>query len=110
MLLCEADRSSIEVAETLLLMDLHSSFQSERHIAPYVMLYIISFCHADESSGRTVQACLAGVKPLLSPNFDSGRRDTVIDRKDSGSVMRNVSKAKFDGNLLGSYRLEEQSQ
>ena len=57
-----------------------------------------------------VQACLAGVKPLLSLIFDSGRRGTVIDRKDSGSVMRNVSKAKFDGNLLASYCLEEQSQ
>lgn len=50
-----------------------------------------------------VQACLAGVKSLISPTFDSGRRNMVSDSKGSGSVMRKVSKAKFDGNLLGSY-------
>ena len=58
----------------------------------------------------TVQACLAAVKPLSAPGLDSARRFTIRDSKDSGSVMRNVSKAKFDGSLLGSYCLEKQSQ
>lgn len=69
MLLCEADRSSIEVAETLLLMDLHSSFQSERHIALYAMLYIISFCHADGSSGRDSSGVLSRSETLIIPYF-----------------------------------------
>ena len=52
MLLCEADRVSIEVAQTLLMMGSHSSFQSERHIASCVIPYIIFFYPADGHSGR----------------------------------------------------------
>ena len=46
-----------------------------------------------------VQACLEGAKPLFFPGFDS---DLIGDRMGSGSVMRSVSKAKFEGSLLGS--------
>ena len=43
---------SIEVANTLLMMDLYISFQSERHIAPFVILYIIFCYRADGHLGR----------------------------------------------------------
>lgn len=110
MLLCEADRSSIEVAATLLLMDYTVVF-NRRGILLRMPCYVSSpFATLTGVQVSIVQACLAGVKPLLSPSFDLGRRSTVSDSKDFGSVMRNVSKAKFDGNLLGSYCLEEQSQ
>ncbi len=54
MLLCEADRASMEVAKAPLMMGLLSSFQSERHIAPYVIfyLYIILFYQAYGYPGR----------------------------------------------------------
>ena len=43
LLLCEPDWANIDLARTSLMMDLHNSFQSERRIAPYVILFVILF-------------------------------------------------------------------
>ena len=59
LLLCETDVLSIEVAKELLMMGFYSSFQSERHIAPFVILFITFSYHADRT---LVQTCLEGAK------------------------------------------------
>ena len=69
MLLCEADRLSIEVAQNLLMMGSHSSFQSERHIAPCVILYIIFFYPADGSSGRNGSSVLRRSEAAVLSRF-----------------------------------------
>lgn len=69
MLLCEADRVSIEVAQTLLMMGSHNSFQSERHIAPYVILYFIFFYPADGSSGRNCLCMLRRSEAAVLSRF-----------------------------------------
>ncbi len=42
---------SIRVAKTSLMTGLHSSFQSERHIAPYVVLFAVFIYDAYGCSG-----------------------------------------------------------
>lgn len=49
--LCEPNWISIEVAKTSLMMGLHNSFQSERQIAPYVILFIGFLYHAHRDLG-----------------------------------------------------------
>lgn len=102
---------NIEVAKTSLMMGLSSSFQSERHIAPYVVLFILFFYHAHIDSGRGGSGVFRRSEAaVFLLGYVSWRRDMVSDGWGSGSVMRNVSKAKFDGSLLTSALLERAEQ
>ena len=77
MLLCKAYRVSIEAAKTLLMTVLHSSFQSERRIAPFVVLSIIISYHADRNSGPDSADVIRRAKLLSFRAFDWCRRDRL---------------------------------
>lgn len=102
----EPDWGKIEVAKISLMMGIYSSFQSERHIAPYVILFIVSFYHTDGCSGRGSSDPLRRSEAAIFSWAFPWMRDVVSDGKNSGSVMRDASKAKFDGSLLDFALLE----
>ena len=79
MLLCEADGLSIEVAKTLLMMGFYSSFQSERHIAPFVIILITFSYHADRSLGRDSSDVLRRSEAAVFLRYDSWRHDQVAE-------------------------------
>ena len=76
MLLCEADGLSIEVAKTLLMMGFYSSFQSERHIAPFVIIFITPY-HADRNLGRDSSDVPSRSEAAVFPHYDSWRHDRL---------------------------------
>ena len=89
------------------MMGLNCSFQSERHIAPYVILLIVFvFYYTHAILGRSIWSVLRRSEAAVFSCFHLSERDMVSGGKKFGSVMRNVSKAKFDGSLLGFTLLE----
>ena len=106
LLLCGPDWVNIEVAKTSLMMGLYNSFQSDRHLAPSVIHFIVFFHHAYEFIGRTSPSVLQRSEAAVFSLFSFMEARYGQHGKVSGSVMRNVSKAKFDGSLLESSLLE----
>ena len=80
------------------MMDSHSSFQSERHNAPYFDPFI-RYYHAKKSLGRASPGMLGSKAAVLFWIFRGCEMWSAMG-EGLGSVMRNVSKAKFDGSLL----------
>ena len=79
LLLCEIDVLSIEVAKNLLMMGFYSSFQSERHIAPFVILFITFSYHADRNLGRDSSDVLRRSEAAVFPRYDLRRHDRLAE-------------------------------
>ena len=61
------------------MMGFYSSFQSERHIAPFVILFITFSYHADLSLGRDSPDLLRRSEAAVFPRYDSWRHDRLAE-------------------------------